>query len=96
MSIILQQNKKQFLDTTLSKYPNEGEYLLQHWNKKCNEKIRNEILQNFIKAAKTCSPTANLGSTVLLLISDNFLFLETSQNSSGGENVFVGFVGKNR
>ena len=39
------------------KSPNSGGYLLQNWLIKCNNKINNEKISNFVKSTKTNSPS---------------------------------------
>ena len=40
-------NKIQLTDTTIIKYPNNGGYLLQNWNIRCNDKNNNGKIQFF-------------------------------------------------
>ena len=54
-------DKKQITDTTISCYPNTGGSLLQSWVIKCNSKIINGKLQNFIKPLKN-GPTGYSGA----------------------------------
>ena len=42
-------NKIQLTDTTIIKYPNNGGYLLQNWNIRCNDKNNNGKIQNFLQ-----------------------------------------------
>ena len=77
-------------DTTIIKYPNNGGYLLQNWNIRCNDKNNNGKIQNFLRSTKTSSPTGDSGSTGLPPIGDSFMFVETSSNNYGN-NVFVSF-----
>ena len=42
-------NKIQLTDTTIIKYPNNGGYLLQNWNIRCNDKNINGKIQNFLR-----------------------------------------------
>ena len=83
-------NKIQITDTTIIKYPNNGGYLLQNWNIRCNDKNNNGKIQNFLRSTKTNSPTGSSGATVLPPIGDSFMFIETSSNNYGN-NVFVSF-----
>ena len=82
-------DRLQITDTTEIKYPNTGGYLLQNWNIKCNDKNNNGKIQNFIKSTKTNSPTGSSGATSLSPIGNAFMYIETSGNNSGNENVFV-------
>ena len=43
------------------------------------------------KSAKTSFPTDNLGATTLPHIRGSFMYIVTSQNNSGSENVFLFF-----
>ena len=83
-------NKTQLTDTTIIKYPNNGGYLLQNWNIRCNDKNNNGKIQNFLRSTKTNSPTGDSGATVLPPIGDSFMSIETSSNNYGN-NVFVSF-----
>ena len=83
-------NKIQLTDITFIKYPNKSAYLLQNWNKKCNDKNNNGKIQNFIRSSKTNSPTADSGASSLPPIGDSFMYIETSSNNNGN-NVFVSF-----
>ena len=56
-------DKIQLTDTTIIKYPNNGGYLLQNWNIKCNDKNNNGKIQNFIRSTKTNSPTGDSGAS---------------------------------
>ena len=80
----------QITDTTIIKYPNNGGYLLQNRNIKCNDKNGNGKISNFIKSTKTTSPTADSGTSVLPPIGDCFEYIETTSNNHG-DNVFVSF-----
>ena len=71
------------------KATNTGGYLLPYWKIICNDKNNNGKIQNFIKSTKTNSPTGNSGATSLSPIGTAFMFIETSSNNSGSNNVFV-------
>ena len=75
---------------TLIKYTNTGGFFLQNWMKTCNDRNKNGKIQNFIKSAKTNSPTGNSGATSLPAIGNSFVYFETSSNILGN-NVFVRF-----
>ena len=49
-------NKIQLSDTTITKYPNTGGYLLRNWLIKCNDKNKYGKVSNFIKLTKTNIP----------------------------------------
>ena len=83
-------DKIQITDTTFSKYPNSGGYLLQNWNIKCNDKNNNGKIQTFIKSTITNSPTGYSGATILPPIGNSFMYNETLSNNHGN-NVFVSF-----
>ena len=83
-------DKIQLTDTTIIKYPNNGGYLLQNWNIRCNDKNNNGKISNFVKSTKTNSPTGDSGATSLPPIGDSFMYVETSSNNNGN-NVFVSF-----
>ena len=82
-------NKIQLTDTTSIKYPNTGGYLLPGWRIYCNDKNNNGKIQDFIKSTKTNSPTGLSGATTLPPIGISFMYIETSGNNSGNEDVFV-------
>ena len=67
---------------------NTGGYLLPYWKIIC--KNNNGKRQNFIKSAKTNSPTGNSGATSLPPIGNSFMYIETSSNNNGN-NVFASF-----
>ena len=80
--------KIQITDTTISKYPNIGGYLLENWNIKCNNKNIAGKIQNFLRSTKTNSPTGDSGAISLPPIGDSFVCVETSKNNFG-DNVYV-------
>ena len=82
-------NKIQLTDTTIIKYPNTGGYLLPGWGIFCNDKNKNGKIQDFIKSTKTNSPTGFSGATFLPPIGISFMYIETSGNNSGNDDVFV-------
>ena len=81
-------DKIQLTDTTITISPNTGGYLLQRWNIKCNDKINNGKIQNFIRSTKTNSPSSHSGAENLPPIGSAFLYIEASSNNNGN-NVFV-------
>ena len=83
-------NKIQITDTTIIKSPNNGGYLLQNWNIKCNDKNNNGKIKNFIKSTKTNSPTGENGATTLPLIGYSFMYIEKSSKNFGS-GVFCSF-----
>ena len=83
-------DKIQLTNTTIIKYPNNGGYLLQNWDIKCNDKNNNGKIQNFIPSTKTNSPTGDTGANSLPPVGDAFMYIETSSNNNGN-NVFVSF-----
>ena len=82
-------NKIQIKDTTEIKFPNIGSDLLQKWNIKCNNKINQSRLTDFIKSTKTNSPTGHFGAMSLPPVGNGFMYIETSSNNHGHERVFV-------
>ena len=85
-------DKIQITDTTIIRYPNEGNYLIQKWNIIFSDKNGNGKLNNIIKSTKTTSPKGNSGVTKVPPIGDSFMFIETSSGGHGN-NVFVSFEG---
>ena len=86
---ITKNSKNQLTDITVMKAGNTGGYLLPCWKIVCNDKSDNGKIQNFIKSTKSNSPTGNSGATSLPPIGTAFMFVETSSNNSGSNNVFV-------
>ena len=74
-------------DTTIIKFPNNGDSLLPNWRLLCNDRNNNGNVQNFFRSTKTSSPTPNSGSIVTPPIGDSFMYIETSSNNFG-PNVF--------
>ena len=68
---------------------NTGAYLLPYWKIICNDKKNDGKIQSFIKSTKSNSPTGNSEATSLPPIGNAFMFIETSSNNSGSNNVFV-------
>ena len=84
-------DKIQTADITKMKFLNIGSDLLQKWNMKCNIKINQSRITDFIKSTETNSPTDHSGATSLSPIGNSFMYIETSSNSHGLESVFVSF-----
>ena len=82
-------NKIQLTDTTIIKTGNSGGYLLPSWRIFCNDINNNGKISNFIRSAKTNSPTGDSGATNLPPIGNAFMYIETSSNNHGHERVFV-------
>ena len=82
-------NKIQLTDITVLKAGNTGGYLLPYWKIICNDKNNNGKIQNFIKSTKTNTPTGNSGATTPPPIGGAFMYIETSSNNYGSDNVFV-------
>ena len=89
--VLSKNDRRQITDTTTNKYPNTGRYLLQQWNTKCNHKKIKGKSQKFIKSTQTNCPMDHTGATLLPPIRDSFTYIETSQNNSGNEKIFVSF-----
>ena len=81
-------DKIQITDTTELRYPNIRSDLLQKWNIKCNNKNNQSKITDFIKSAKTNSPTGYSGASSLPPIGNSFMYIETSSNIHG-DDVFV-------
>ena len=87
---ITKYDKLQLTDATIIKAPNNGRYLLQQWNIKCNVKNNIGEIQNFIKSTKTNTPTGDSGATNLTPIGDSYTYIKSSSNFHD-INVFVFF-----
>ena len=79
-------NKILLTDTTIIKFPNNGDSLLPNWRLFCNDRNNNGNINNFIRSTKTNS-TGNSGAAIPPPIGDSFMFIETSSNNFG-PNVF--------
>ena len=82
-------NKIQLLDVSEIKFPNTGSDLLLKWNIICINKHNDSRLKDFIKSTRTNSPTPNTGSTLSPPMGNSFMYIETSRNNHGYNNVFV-------
>ena len=80
-------NKIVLSDTTIIKFPNNGDSLLPNWRLSCNDRNNNSHVQNFFRSTKTSSPTPNSGALNSPAIGDSFMYNETSSNNFG-PNVF--------
>ena len=80
-------NKILLTDTTIIKFPNNGDSLLANFRIFCNDRNNNGNVQNFVRSTKTASPTSNSGAIVPPPIGDSFIYFETSSNNFG-PNVF--------
>ena len=72
---VTENDKLQIIDTTITKYPNTGGYLLQSWVIKCNGRNNKAKIKKFIKSTKTNSPTSHSGATSLPPVGDSFRIL---------------------
>ena len=68
---------------------NTGGYLLLYWKIICNDKNNNGKIRNFKKSTKSSSPTGQSGATSTPPVCTAFMYIETSSNNSGSNNVFV-------
>ena len=84
-------NKIQNADTTEIKFPNKSSDLLQRRNIKCNNKNIDSKVGTFKKSTITDSPTGHSGATLLPPIGNSFMYIETSSNNHGSDNIFVSF-----
>ena len=63
--------------------------MLQKWKIVNNNKNNDKKIGKFLKSTKTNSPTGNSGATSLPPIGNSFMFIETSSNNFGSDDVFV-------
>ena len=82
-------NKITITDVTETKFPNAGTELLQKWNIYCNKKINQSRINDFIRSTRSNSPIGSSGATSLPPIGNAFMYMETSGNNSGNDNIFV-------
>ena len=88
---LINYDKTQITDRTIIINSNRGGYRLQNWFIKCNDKNKNDKIQNFMKSTKTNNPTGDSGATSLPPIGNNlYIYIGTSSNNHGN-NVFVSF-----
>ena len=80
-------NKIILTDTTIIKFPNNGDALLPNWRLSCNDRNNNGNVQKFFRSTKTNSPTPISGAIVQAPIGDSYMYIETSSNNFG-PNVF--------
>ena len=80
-------NKIILTDTTIIKFPNNGNSLLPNWRLFCNDRNNNGNINNFIRSTKTNSPTGNSGASIQPPIGESFTYIETSSNNFGS-NVY--------
>ena len=83
-------DKIQITDITNLKTRNIGQDIICRWYIRCNDKLNNGKIPNFIKSKKTSSPTSHSGATSLTLLGDSFIYVETSSGKNG-TGVFVSF-----
>ena len=88
---LTKHEKIQITDTTEIKFPNIGSDLLQKWFIESNNKKIDSKVGNFIKSIIKKSPTGPSGATTLPPIGKNFMYIETSSNIHGSDNIFVLF-----
>ena len=87
--ILTKYNKISITDVTEIKFPNSGVELLQKWKIYCNNKVIQSRISDFIKSTKTNSPTGESDSSSLPPIGTAFMYIETSSNNNGNDNIFV-------
>ena len=88
---VTKYDQTQTIDTTEIKFPTIGIDSLQKWNIKCNHKKNDSKVGNFIKSTNTNSPTSYSGATSIPQIGISFMYIETSSNNHGSDNVLVSF-----
>ena len=81
----------QITDTTNEKTANSGGYLLPYWRIICNDKNNKGKLSIFERSTKTNSPTSHAEATSNPSLGNSFMYIETSQNISVSNNIFVSF-----
>ena len=86
---LTEYNKISITDVTEIKFLNSGIGLLQKWKIYCNNKVNQSRINDFIKSAKSSSPTGESGPTSLPPIGTAFMYLESNGNNSSNENIFV-------
>ena len=82
-------NKIQLTEVTVIRVGNIGADALPNWNVVCNNKSNNGKISIFIQTTRTNSPTSDSGATSLPPIGTGFMYIETSGNNSGSDNISV-------
>ena len=82
-------DKIQLTDITVIRVGNSGALVLPLWKITCNNKHNNGNIASFIRSTKPNSPTSDSGATSLPPIGNAFMYIETSANNSGSDNIFV-------
>ena len=82
-------DKIQLTDVTIIRAGNTGRDALPHWKILGNNKSGYFKANNFIKTTRSNSPTNDSGAMSLTPIGSAFMYIESSANNSGNDNVFV-------
>ena len=82
-------DKISIIDITELKFPNSGVELLQKWTIYCNNKVNQARINDFVKSTRSASPTGESGATSLPPVGTCFMYIETSGNNAGNDNIFV-------
>ena len=82
-------NKLSITDISEIKFPNSGTQLLQKWNIYCNNKVNQSRINDFIESTRSNSPTSSSGATSLPPLGNAYMYIETSRNNAGNDNIFV-------
>ena len=82
-------NKIQLTDETVRREGNSGQDALPKWKILSNNKSGYNKITRFIKTTRSSSPTGHSGATSLPPIGTSFMYIETSGNNSGSDNIFV-------
>ena len=85
-------DRQKYREKTILQKGNAGSNHLPLWKIGCNDKNGSGKLQKFFKSSKTLSPTPSSGAIKIPPIGTVF-YVETYQNNSGNESVFVSFEG---
>ena len=88
---ITKYDKIRLIDVSEIRYPNVGIAILPKWKIENSNKNNEGKVGNFLKSTKTHSATGNSGATTLPPIGISFMYIETSSNNHGNDNVFVSF-----
>ena len=88
-SNLTKHDKIQLTDVTEIRAPCSGSDLLQKWKIVNNNKNNDKKIGKFLKSTKTSSPTGDSEAMCLPPIGNSFMFIETSSNNSGSDDVFV-------
>ena len=67
-------NTEKNIDTSFKINPNSGGFLLQQWNKSCNDEENKRKLTNLIRSTRRTSPSPDSKASSLSPFGDRYMF----------------------